>query len=466
MLAVPHALACTGFHYVDAERTCSWYEHHYLGGCQRPLPRAQCTHANLRRTGATDRGQTRRLAVLIPFRGAVNADSFKALCRNLPGHLQQQGTNFHLLAVNQIDNNPFNRAALANAAFRVLMGGGRGAGLRPGDRQPFTCVAIHDVDRFPSTSNRSCASHTRTYYTCPTYAPVVLHPESYTGGVLLMRPALFRAVNGFSNEYWGWGHEDNDFYLRLRACGRSPVHGSQIDSCMEHRDCDRCKRAKPAYGLPALRSETKMIALLRSRIPNPLLHAVDDGVANVSFSAAERPVALPCGQHTLHVLDVQLHRKGAESEVARDSASVSTCLADGSARDDGCVARVDLKELSERVLARARRGLPPGARFRRVLGATRQRTMYNYNYEVDMEADTNKPQPVVVRVAICAQEWQDSGVPDTVRYQLLWRAVASMGHHAPRSSREHKSKPLRFRLAKNFTYKGHFPCALRPAPKE
>ena len=25
----------------------------------------------------------------------------------------------------------------------------------------------------------------------------------------------FRKVNGFSNQYWGWGGEDDDFYLRI-----------------------------------------------------------------------------------------------------------------------------------------------------------------------------------------------------------------------------------------------------------
>ena len=130
-------------------------------------------------------------------------------------------------------------------------------------------------------------------------------------------------------------------------------------------------------------------------------------------------------------------------------------MADGGELDDGCVANIAADDLPARLVARARHGLPPSARFKRVLGATRERAMYNFNYEIDMEvsSEARKQQPSVVRVAVCAQEWQDRDVPDAVRYQLLWRAVSTR-HAADR-----------FRLAKNFSYQGHFPCALRPAPR-
>ena len=80
-------------------------------------------------------------------------------------------------------------------------------------------------------------------------------------------------------------------------------------------------------------------------------------------------------------------------------------------------------------MSQIRRGLPPGAKLRRVLSATRERAMYNFHYEVDMEADI-EPRRVIVRVALCAQEWQDRDVPDGVRYQLLWRALAASRRRA------------------------------------
>lgn len=41
-----------------------------------------------------------------------------------------------------------------------------------------------------------------------------------TGGVMAFTQAQYEAVNGFSNEYWGWGCEDDDMFVRI------------VDSCL------------------------------------------------------------------------------------------------------------------------------------------------------------------------------------------------------------------------------------------
>jgi len=42
--------------------------------------------------------------------------------------------------------------------------------------------------------------------------------------VLIVRPEDFEQANGFSNEYWGWGSEDDDLYLRFKLAGVTVVH--------------------------------------------------------------------------------------------------------------------------------------------------------------------------------------------------------------------------------------------------
>jgi xylosylprotein 4-beta-galactosyltransferase len=37
------------------------------------------------------------------------------------------------------------------------------------------------------------------------------------GGALLLSLAHYETVNGYSNYYFGWGQEDDDFYFRLAA---------------------------------------------------------------------------------------------------------------------------------------------------------------------------------------------------------------------------------------------------------
>lgn len=37
---------------------------------------------------------------------------------------------------------------------------------------------------------------------------------NYAGGVVAMNKHNFRKINGYSNLYWGWGNEDDDFSAR------------------------------------------------------------------------------------------------------------------------------------------------------------------------------------------------------------------------------------------------------------
>jgi GT2 family glycosyltransferase len=52
--------------------------------------------------------------------------------------------------------------------------------------------------------------------------------EFLVGGVLTIRPDLFKTINGFSNRYFNWGGEDDDMGLRLLAkeiCVQRPITG-------------------------------------------------------------------------------------------------------------------------------------------------------------------------------------------------------------------------------------------------
>ena len=48
--------------------------------------------------------------------------------------------------------------------------------------------------------------------------PLILYSffQDYFGGVTQMNTSIFRQLNGYSNQYRGWGGEDDDFLKRLR----------------------------------------------------------------------------------------------------------------------------------------------------------------------------------------------------------------------------------------------------------
>ena len=126
--------------------------------------------------------------------------------------------------------------------------------------------------------------------------------------MLLVPLAVFRAVNGFSNSYWGWGEEDNDLFLRLRWCGLPPVHGERLDECMEHKDCEACKRQKRLLDAHVLAAHEKR---LRARLPNPRRHMLRDGLSTLNFTLRRAMHTIQCGREgnvPAVVMDVDLRQ--------------------------------------------------------------------------------------------------------------------------------------------------------------
>ena len=104
--------------------------------------------------------------------------------------------------VEQNDDLPFNRGKLLNIGFQQAI------------RNQCDYVVFHDIDMLPIDVDYS-------------YSDVPIHLannftnskreifKTYFGGVTLFPIDLFKKVNGYSNEYWGWGFEDDDLLMRL-----------------------------------------------------------------------------------------------------------------------------------------------------------------------------------------------------------------------------------------------------------
>lgn len=278
---------------------CSWYETNRLGGCQRLAhPRPECAAAQ-----QPQQSSSHRLALLVPYRGASAQLDVAELCDRLSVHLRRHDIEYHIFVANQIDRRPFNRGALVNAAVATLLTAEQQAGPSPSKR--FDYLAVHDIDRFPVVANASCARAKARYYAFPEPRPRVLHPTSFAGGVLVASVALFRAVNGFSNSYWGWGEEDNDLFVRLRWCGLPPVHGEELDACMEHRDCAACKTHKRLLNASVLRGHERR---MRHRLEHPRRHMLRDGLSTLNFTVRRSVRRARCGRlgTRMSVIDVDL----------------------------------------------------------------------------------------------------------------------------------------------------------------
>ncbi|CAG0887501.1 unnamed protein product [Darwinula stevensoni] len=145
------------------------------------------------------------LAVVIPFR-----ERFSDLIVFIPHmnkFLKKQDINHTFILVNQVDSYRFNRASLINVGVIHAKG-------------LADYIAMHDVDLLPLNDQLS--------YEYPKGGPMHLaapglHPkydyETFIGGILLITVNDFLKVKGMSNQYWGWGMEDDEFNARLGEAG-------------------------------------------------------------------------------------------------------------------------------------------------------------------------------------------------------------------------------------------------------
>jgi len=146
-----------------------------------------------------------KLAILVPFRDRF--DELLQFAPHLTDFLRKQQIPHHIFVLNQADKWRFNRASLINTGFLYT-------------EKEFDYIAMHDVDLLPLNShlNYSYPSGGVFHVAAPNLHPKYNYP-TFVGGILLVNRNNFRQVNGMSNRYWGWGLEDDEFYVRLKEAG-------------------------------------------------------------------------------------------------------------------------------------------------------------------------------------------------------------------------------------------------------
>ncbi|VDO94895.1 unnamed protein product [Soboliphyme baturini] len=150
-----------------------------------------------------------RLCIVVPFRNRF--EELLAFVPHISTFLRKTGINsFVIIIVNQVDSYRFNRASLVNVGYHECQ------------RQNCDYLCMHDVDLLPLNLKLDYGFPALGPYhiASPEYHPKY-HYQKFIGGILLLTMQQYKQVNGMSNRYWGWGLEDDEFYLRLKDAGLS-----------------------------------------------------------------------------------------------------------------------------------------------------------------------------------------------------------------------------------------------------
>ena len=144
----------------------------------------------------------KKLAIIVPYRDRPT--HLKTFITHMSKFLKD--FEYEIFIVEQKDSKPFNRGKLLNIGSKYAMESG------------CDYLCFHDVDLLPIDAD----------YSYPEY-PTSLISEiekkegdilfRYFGGVTMFSVEDFLSINGYSNNYWGWGFEDDDLFHRVTHGG-------------------------------------------------------------------------------------------------------------------------------------------------------------------------------------------------------------------------------------------------------
>lgn len=143
-----------------------------------------------------------KLGICIPYRNRQS--HLDELVDKLGKLLTNKGIDHGFYVGHQVDDKLFNRGAMKNLAAQYAFNDG------------CDYIAWHDVDMIPDENvdysyPENNPIHIATQLSKYDYS---INYDQYFGGVILFTKEQVERTNGYSNEYWDWGQEDDDLFWR------------------------------------------------------------------------------------------------------------------------------------------------------------------------------------------------------------------------------------------------------------
>lgn len=157
----------------------------------------------------------KKLAIIVPYR-----DRKSHLNIFIPYiHYCLKSIDYKVIIVEQEKDTLFNRGMLFNIGFK--------------ENENFDYYCFHDVDSLPINYNGLYDYSDIPINLIGRFLDSEVYP-AYYGGVSLFSKQSFEKINGFSNEYEGWGAEDDDLRNRVLFNGFSVVKRSGVFLRLSH----------------------------------------------------------------------------------------------------------------------------------------------------------------------------------------------------------------------------------------
>ena len=210
-----------------------------------------------------------KLGICIPYRN--RKEHIERLIPHLSKHLTNQGIDHTFYVGHQIDDKLFNRGAMKNIASHYAFEDG------------CDYIAWHDVDMLTYGEEGQILGD----YSYPEETPIHIATklskynyglgyDQYFGGVVLFTKEQVYGTNGYSNEYWDWGQEDDDLFWRCYFEGYTT---GKVFKKYENKN------------VGIFNGNDTLVALSTNREISSSLH--NDHTISILFNAEQQPEKVP-----------------------------------------------------------------------------------------------------------------------------------------------------------------------------
>jgi hypothetical protein len=161
----------------------------------------------------SDESNQLKIAIIVPYRDLhpvqKRAEHLKEFIAYMGPFMKKaisqfsNNSTFHIFIVEQSPEHKFNRGALLNLGFIEA------------SKQGYNVFIFHDVDLLPGDPMAP-------YYVKNPKIPIHIarcwdryEGQEYLGGIISISGKNFTDLNGYPNNYWGWGGEDDELRRRV-----------------------------------------------------------------------------------------------------------------------------------------------------------------------------------------------------------------------------------------------------------
>ena len=158
------------------------------------------------------------VAIIVPYRDLHIEQKRKQhldiFVQQLPLFLNKSNKPYRIYIIEQSDDGrKFNRGKLLNIGYKIAKDEGN------------EVFIFHDVDLLPSEN--LLPYYTENQGSNPIHIARVWNRYNgnakYFGGIVNFTSSQFETINGFPNNFWGWGGEDDEMYKRVKEQGYQPT---------------------------------------------------------------------------------------------------------------------------------------------------------------------------------------------------------------------------------------------------